>query len=319
MSPELKIENKESRIKPSGYWLIAILISLLGAICFSTKAIFVKLAYRDSDVDSVTLLALRMLFSLPFFLSTAFFSSRKNSNVKFTNKQWLYVAIIGCLGYYISSYLDFAGLRYVSAGIERLILFIYPTFVVLISALWFKEPIKKIQIAALLITYAGLLIAFVGEVQINLTGNNFYFGSLCILLCAVTYAIYIAGSGKLIPVIGSVKFNSYAMSFACAGVLLHFYLSNKNSLFELPSIVYLYALGMAIISTVVPSYLVAISLNRIGANNTAIIASIGPVSTILQAWYFLGEHVSLWQWLGTIFILCGVLMISWKGSSKRGA
>ena len=295
-----------------GFWFVAVIISLLGAICFSTKAIFVKLAYRDSDVDTISLLALRMLFSLPFFVTAAAFSSGKQSNVKFTPRQWLFVALVGCLGYYVSSFLDFVGLQFVSAGIERLILFIYPTFVLLISSFIFREVISMRQKLALAITYLGLVIAFVSEAKVNSTGADFYFGAGCIMLCALTFALYIVGSGKLIPSIGSVKFNSYAMSFACAGVLLHYFMTSDNSLSEWPGIVYGYSIAMAIVSTVIPSYLVSVSLNRLGANNTAIIASIGPVSTILQANYFLGEEVSTLQWLGTFFILIGVLMISWK-------
>jgi drug/metabolite transporter (DMT)-like permease len=146
--------------KSADYFVSGIVIALIGAICFSTKAIFVKLAYRDTEVDAVSLLALRMVFSLPFFLVTAFVSSSKQSNVRFTPRQWIYIAIIGCLGYYVSSLLDFLGLQYVTAGIERLILFTYPTLVVLMSALIFKEKIKPMQWVALVITYAGLLIAF---------------------------------------------------------------------------------------------------------------------------------------------------------------
>ncbi|MDZ7647736.1 MAG: DMT family transporter [Cytophagales bacterium] len=153
--------------KSGDYFLGGILLALLGAICFSTKAIFVKLAYRDTEVDAVTLLALRMIFALPFFLITAFANSKKQNNVRFTTRQWIYIAIIGCLGYYVSSLLDFLGLQYVTAGIERLILFIYPTLVVLMSAVLFKEKIKPIQWIALFVTYAGLLIAFLGEVNFN--------------------------------------------------------------------------------------------------------------------------------------------------------
>lgn len=302
--------------KTSGYWFVAVLISLLGAICFSTKAIFVKLAYRDSSVDTVSLLALRMLFSLPFFASAAAFSSGKQSNIKFTTRQWLLVALVGCLGYYVSSYLDFVGLQFVSAGIERLVLFIYPTFVVLISFLIFKVAVTARQKWALLITYAGLFIAFFSEARINTAASGFYFGAGCILLCALTYALYIVGSGRLIPAIGSVKFNSYAMTFACVAVLLHFFITSDHSLLDWPVIVYGYALAMALISTVIPSYLVSISLNRLGSNNTAIIASIGPISTILQASWFLDETTSIYQWFGTIFILAGILMISWKASDK---
>jgi drug/metabolite transporter (DMT)-like permease len=292
-----------------------VLISALSAICFSTKAIVVKLAYNNTEVDTITLLALRMLFSLPFFIGAAIFSSQKETNVRFTTRQWLSVAVIGLLGYYVSSFLDFVGLQYVSAGIERLILFIYPTFVVIISAVWFKVAVSKRQIAALVITYGGLLIAYISEAKVNITDPDFFFGSLCIFICAITFAIYIAGSGRLIPSIGSVKFNSYAMSFACLGVLTHFVLTSNVSLLDLSPQVYGYSAFMAIISTVIPSYLVSIGLKLLGANNTAIISSLGPISTILQASYFLGESVSALQWLGTLCILVGILMISWKAGS----
>jgi drug/metabolite transporter (DMT)-like permease len=216
----------------------------------------------------------------------------------------------------VSSYLDFVGLQYVSAGIERLILFIYPTFVVIISAVWFKVSVTKRQVAALVITYGGLLIAYISEAKINSADADFFFGSLCIFICAITFAIYIAGSGRLIPSIGSVKFNSYAMSFACLGVLTHFAVTSDVSLLDMSPQVYGYSAFMAIVSTVIPSYLVSIGLKRLGANNTAIISSLGPISTILQASYFLDESVSALQWLGTLCILVGILMISWKAQEN---
>ena len=128
--------------KSSGYLLGGILITILGSICFSAKAIFVKLAYFETSVDAVSLLALRMVFAIPFFLASALFASSKKDNVKFTPKQWVYIAFIGCLGYYVSSLLDFLGLQYISAGMERLILFMYPTIVVLMSSIILKEKIK---------------------------------------------------------------------------------------------------------------------------------------------------------------------------------
>ncbi|MFZ5970485.1 MAG: DMT family transporter [Bacteroidota bacterium] len=294
-----------------GLWIAGVIVSLVGAVCFSTKAIFVKLAYRDTDVDAVTLLALRMLFSLPFFTLSAWVYSSKENNVRFTGSEWAYVALIGCLGYYISSLLDFTGLQFVSAGIERLILFIYPTFVLLISSVWFKQKIYPRQWLAVAITYAGLLIAFLSEARIQ-AGPGFIKGSLLILSCAFTYATYIVGSGKLIPKVGAMKFNSYAMSFASAGVLVHFLLFSEVSLLGLPATVYMYSLLMALLSTVIPSYLVSASIKRLGANNTAIIASVGPVSTILQAYLFLGESITLLQLAGTFLILIGVLIISWR-------
>ena len=293
------------------YFMGGVLIALLGAICFSTKAIFVKLAYRDTIVDAISLLALRMVFSLPFFVVSAYASSSKQTNVKFTPRQWVSVAVIGCLGYYISSLLDFLGLQYVTAGIERLILFIYPTLVMLMSSLIFKERIKPLQWVALVITYVGLLIAFIGEVDLQSEhSNNFILGSVLIFICAFTYAAYIVGSGRLIPLVGAAKFNSYAMSFASIGVLLHFFLNSDISLLSFPPLVYVYSILMAIVSTVVPSYMVVEGIKRIGSDNTAIVGSIGPVSTLVLAYFFLQETISPFQIVGTLMILFGVLLVS---------
>jgi drug/metabolite transporter (DMT)-like permease len=287
------------------------LISILGAICFSTKAIVVKLAYLEYPVDAITLLAIRMMFSLPFFLASAFITSNQKENVRFTARQWMQIATLGCFGYYISSLLDFQGLKFVSAGIERLILFVYPTFVLSISVVWLKRKVRPIEWVAVLITYVGLFIAFAGEARFQ-DSPDFYLGSTLILICAITYAIYIAGSGAMIPVVGAIKFNSYAMSFAVAAVLVHFMITSTQSIVGLPLGVYVYGFLMAIVSTVIPSYLVSISIKRLGANTTAIIASIGPVSTILQASLLLGESVSALEIAGTGFILLGILVISWK-------
>lgn len=301
---------KTASIKSNQQLVQGILLALLGAVCFSTKAIFVKLAYRDTQIDALTLLAWRMIFSVPFFVGAAAISSSKATNTKFTPRQWAYIAIIGCLGYYISSLLDFLGLAYVSAGIERLILFVYPTLVLLMSAVIFKVKIKPLQWLAVAITYVGLAIAFISETDWSAPqSNNFLLGSLYIFICAFTYAAYIVGSGRLIPQVGASKFNSYAMSFASVGVFLHFALFSNVSLFHLPSLVYVYSFLMAVFSTVIPSYLVTAAINRMGSDNTAIVGSVGPVSTIVLANIFLGEAITFWQLAGTLLILVGVLII----------
>jgi drug/metabolite transporter (DMT)-like permease len=298
------------------YFVGGIIICVLGAVCFSTKAIFVKLAYRETDIDAITLLALRMLFSLPFFILSAAVSSNKTTNVRFTRQQWLEIAAIGCLGYYISSLLDFLGLQYISAGIERLILFVYPTLVLLISSIIFKTRITSRQWLALLVTYVGLIAACVPEIQGTEAGENFWKGSLLILVCALTYALYIVGGGRLIPVVGASKFNSYAMSFAALAVLIHFFVTSDHSLFNQSTTVYLYSFTMAIISTVIPSYLISEGIKRVGSGNAAIVASIGPVSTILQAAIFLYEPIRTLQLLGTGLILAGVFMIGQKKQAE---
>jgi drug/metabolite transporter (DMT)-like permease len=178
------------------------------------------------------------------------------------------------------------------------------------SAIIFKVKIKPVQWLALVITYFGLAIAFFGEVDFNSPQNkNFLFGSVMVFICAFTYAGYIVGSGRLIPKVGAAKFNSYAMSFACAGVLLHFFLFSDVSLFHLPLTVYVYSFLMAVFATVIPSYLVAAAINRIGSDNAAIVGSVGPVSTILLANFFLSEAITIWELVGTACILIGVLII----------
>jgi len=254
-----------------------------------------------------------MIFAIPFFLGSALITSSKKGNVKFTPKQWVYIAFIGCLGYYISSLLDFLGLQYISAGMERLILFMYPTLVVLMSAAILKERIKTKQVIALVLTYAGLLLAFAGEVNIGASNDpNFYLGCFLVFGCAVTFAAYIVGSGKLIPLVGPVKFNSYAMSFAAIGVLLHFVITSDKSLLHLDNKVYLFSFLMAIISTVIPSYLRSEGIKRIGPETASIVTSIGPASTIIQANIFLDEPIFALQIAGTVLILSGVTLISWK-------
>lgn len=297
----------------SPYFIWGIVIALAGSVCFSTKAIFVKLAYRDTDVDAVSFLALRMIFSLPFFVSSALVSSSKTGNIKFTGKQWLSIAIVGCLGYYISSLLDFLGLQFISASMERLILFIYPTIVVLITAFYFKQKIRPLQWIALLLTYAGLFVAFAGELNnAELQSENFGLGAILIFACAITFAIYVVGSGQIIPVVGAAKFNSYAMTFAAAGVLSHYFVAGSTSLIHYNITVYLYAFSMAVVSTVIPSYLISEGIKRIGSDNAAIVASVGPVSTLIQAYYFLDEPIVALQIAGTALILTGVILVGWK-------
>ena len=300
----------ETPMKNQSKFFSGFFIAFFGAILFSTKAILVKLAYRDTGVDAITLLALRMIISLPFFLTSAWVTSSKAENEKFTTQQWFYVAAIGCLGYYISSLLDFVGLQHVTAGMERLILFVYPTLVLLLSAVIFKQRMKGVQLVATLVTYVGLVIAFVAEIDFaQPPSGDFFFGSLMIFLCAITYASYIVGSGRLIPELGAAKFNSYAMTFASLAVLLHFFISADSSILNLPISAYAYGFLMAVFATVLPSYMVAEGIRRIGSGNTAIVGSVGPVSTLVMAYLVLGESFSVAQAFGTAMILSGVYII----------
>ena len=294
--------------------LAGLLITLIGAILFSTKAIIVKKAFNTIHIDALTLLTLRMIFSLPFYLVAAFLTSNQKGNVRMSTKQWGYVILLGLFGYYLSSLFDFIGLQYITAGLERLILFLYPTFTVLINVYFFKQRMSGAQKIALLLTYSGIAIAYYGELHIDTSNPHFYLGSLFVFMCAITYSIYIAGSGKIIPYIGSAKFTAFAMLAATAGIFIHFLLKgNMGSLNVGPGMWY-YGLSLAIVATVVPSFMVSNGLKRIGANNVAIISAIGPVSTIVQAHYFLGERIFTEQIIGTALVIAGVLLTGWKRS-----
>jgi drug/metabolite transporter (DMT)-like permease len=301
------------------------LISFTGAILFSTKAILVKLAFRDTHTDALTLLTLRMLLSLPIYLLAAYWGTRKEGNVKMSRRQWLWVMVLGLLGYYLSSFFDFVGLQYISAGLERLILFLYPSFSVLINSFAFRQRISKAQYGALALTYTGIGIAYFGELRIDTGNPNFYWGSLLVFMCAVTYAFYLSGTGKMVPVLGAAKFTTYSMLAATTAVLLHFFI--REALGSEPALpvgagsgtLWGYGIMLALVATVIPSFMLSAGMKRIGANNAAIVTSVGPVSTILQAHFFLGDKIFAEQVVGTALVIVGVLLIGWKGQKQEAA
>jgi drug/metabolite transporter (DMT)-like permease len=293
-------------------YLLGASLVFFGAVCFSAKAVLIKYAYNHYKIDSVSLLCLRMVFAFPFYAGVAFYLSRKENYIKLKQKQWLVLALLGIVGYYVSSILDFEGLNYVTASVERLILFIYPTLVVVFSALFFRKKIKLIQYLALALTYTGMLIAFIPDLKAGIN-NNLLIGATWIFISAVTYACYMIGSGEMIPALGSLKFTSFAMMFATLAILIHFCLINGFNLFHFPAGVYWISIAMAIFSTVLPTFAVSEGIRMIGSGNASIIGGIGPVSTIVLANIYLGEAISVQQLAGTFVVLAGVLMISWKG------
>jgi drug/metabolite transporter (DMT)-like permease len=293
------------------------LITLTGAILFSTKAILVKLSFKDTRVDALTLLALRMIFSMPFYIVAAAISSKKKYSTRMTKRQWLYVILLGTFGYYLSSYFDFIGLQYVSAGLERLILFLYPSFAVLINAFLFGQKINRIQKIALVLTYVGIGIAYFGELRIDTRTPDFYWGSFLIFLCAITYSFYLAGSGRMIPLIGATKFTAYAMLASTFGVLIQFSIRGHFNDHILSSTLIHYSILIALLATVIPSFMLSYGIKQIGSNNVSIITSIGPVSTILQAHFILGDKIFAEQAAGTLLVILGVLMIGWQSTQGR--
>ncbi|MEO6489272.1 MAG: DMT family transporter [Ferruginibacter sp.] len=292
-------------------YTVGFIITFIGSILFSTKAIFVKLAFANTDVDAITLLALRMAFAVPFYIIVAAFYSSKPGNVKFTLLQWVKIIFLGFIGYYLSSLFDFIGLQYVSAGLERLILFLYPTFAILLNAAIYEKKINRIQRIALLLTYLGIGIAYFSEMKLDSSDPNFYLGTFFIFLCAVTFAIYLVGSGRLIPMVGATKFTAYTMTAAAVGVITHYFVAG-SAVHHFTNPILGYGLMIAVIATVIPTFFISNGLKKIGSNNVAIISSVGPVSTILQAHFILGEKLLFAQIAGTALVISGVLLTGWR-------
>jgi drug/metabolite transporter (DMT)-like permease len=286
--------------------IFGVIFALLAAIGFSGKAILVKLAYLD-HVDAITLLALRMLFSVPFFIGVAFWSWRRHAEPLDRHDRILVVAL-GLLGYYLSSFLDFLGLQYISAGLERLILFLYPTMTVVLLALLYKKPIGRKVMAAMALSYAGIALVFLHDVGMQQEGV--VLGATLVFLSTLSYSLYLVGAGHAIRRIGTTRFTAYAMIVASAACLLQFGVMHSPAALDLPVRVYGLAFAMAIFSTVLPVFLLSYAIRRIGSGSASLIGSIGPVSTIYMAYVFLGEHVSLLQIAGSALVLAGVLMIS---------
>ena len=303
------MEGKKHTVTLAGF-----IITIIGSILFSTKAIIVKVAFKNTSMDALTLLMLRMTFSLPFYLAAIWFA-RREGLTPLTTRQWLGVIGLGLFGYYLSSLFDFIGLQYVTAGLERLILFLYPTFAVFINAFVFKQPVVRTQKIALFLTYTGIAIAYIGELRIGDFGNNpnFIWGSFLIFLCSITYSIYIVGSGRLIPTVGVTRFTAYAMLSSTAGVFAHFALGGGSlQLLQEAGTHVWYGILLAVVATVLPTFLLSNGMKRIGSNNVAIISAIGPVSTIIQAHFILGEKIFPAQIAGTLLVIIGVVLIGWK-------
>ena len=293
---------------PVKYRVIGSLLMLLGSILYSSKAILVKLAYRH-EIDSLSLLALRMLFALPFYIVILLWVNRKSDQSVLSRQDWIKVMGIGLTGYYLASMFDFAGLQYISAGLERLILFMYPTIVVLILTFGYRKKIEGTTVLALLLTYGGIILAFVTDTS-TISKEHLNTGAGLVFMAALSFALYIIWSSSLVQRVGTLRFTAIGMLAAAAAVLTHHAVILQWDLWSYPKEVYSLALLMAFFATVIPSFLVMEAIRRIGPSRGAIIGSVGPISTIVMAYYLLGEAFGVWQLVGTGLVILGVLLIS---------
>ena len=282
-------------------------IAIGGAVLFSTKAIVAKLLYRY-HIDAVTLIAFRMLFSLPVFAGVAIWKMRTQPPLS-SRDRWRLVGL-GLVGYYLSSYLDFLGLQYISVGLERLILFLTPTFVLLVTALVFKRRIGRAQWAALALSYCGIVLVFLHDLHGGAGG--IVTGSLLVLGSAAAYAVYLLGTGEMVKRIGSLRLVAYAMCVSSVACILQFFLLRPASMLVQPLPVYGLSLVNGIFCTIFPVFMTMVAVQRIGAATASQAGMIGPVSTLFLGWALLGEPITAVQLAGTALVLAGIYMLSLK-------
>lgn len=278
---------------------------MVGAVAFSGKAIIVKLAYRHG-VDPVTLIMLRMLFALPIFLVMAWWASRGKPAL--TRKDWLGVLGLGFTGYYLSSFLDFAGLQYISASLERLILYLNPTLVLLLSLLFYRKRISLRQMAGMAISYAGVVLVFGHEITAQ--GSHAAWGALLIFLSAAAYALYLVYSGEIVRRLGAIRLVGLASTVACLFCILQFVLLRPLTLEHVAPEVLWLSLINATVCTVAPVLMVMMAIERIGASMTAQTGMVGPISTILMGVLILDEPFTVWIAAGTVLVLAGIYVFT---------
>lgn len=280
---------------------------MLAAFGFSFKAILIKLAY-PYGVEAVTLLVLRMSFALPVFAWVGFAASRGAPSLP--PRDWLMIMGLGFLGYYGASILDFVGLRYISAGLERLILFTYPTLTLLLGVVLHKRAVSGREKLAVLLCYVGIAAAFAHDLRLSSDSSAVWIGGAFVFASSVCYAIYLTGSARMIARLGAWRFSALAMLVSTAATFAHFLATQPLATLAQPWQVYVLGAAMALVSTVLPVFALAAAIRRIGSGQAALVGMVGPVLTIVFAALLLGEGFSAAQMLGATLVIVGVAIVS---------
>ena len=291
------------------YRAIGIAMAITGDVCFSLRPILIKLAY-GYVVDPITLLALRMIFSLPFFLAAAAWVGRDATRTRLTPRDVWAIVFLGFIGYYLASFVDFLGLQYVSAGLGRLIVFLYPTLVVLLSIVFLQKRPSIREIVALVLTYSG--IAVVMSTLLGDGNANLPLGAALCFASATGYAVYLVAGSQVVQRVGSIRFTAYATTVASIFCIAQFLLLRPLSALALPASVWVYSVILATVSTVLPLFLQAEALRRIGATEFALVGAVSPVSVAVMSALGLGEPFGPRQMAGAVLVIGGVLLVSLK-------
>lgn len=284
-----------------------VLCAVAGTIAFAFRPVLIKLGYAAAPISATTLLFLRMTLSLPFFLVVAW--AMRNAPA-IARRDWAGIVGLGLLGYYFASLLDFIGLQYIPAGLGRLIMFLYPTLVVILSAVFLSKRPTARELAALAVTYAGIALVLSHQLVAPAENRLFFFGAALVFSSAMCYAVYLVTGGQLIKRVGSMRFTAYTMIVSSIPAMIQFALVEGPAALHLPGEVWIYAIALATLCTVLPVFLVAEALKRIGASQFALIGALGPVTTVLADFVFLAGKLSSLQLLGGALVVGGVLLVT---------
>ena len=285
-------------------------MAIVGVLGFSFKAILIKLAYAWAPIDAVTLLALRMIYAAPIFLLMALWSTRGRGTPPMARRDWFAILWLGFIGYYLASLLDFLGLQYITASLERLVLYLYPTFVVILSALLLRKRITRRTLVAVVLSYAGIALVFSHDLRIGGDMTATITGGALVLAGALLYALYLVQAGDILQRLGSLRFTAYAMLGSTLFVLAQFTLTRPWSALDVPSAIHWISVAMAVVSTALPTWLIAESVRRMGANAASLLGALGPVFTIGFGAMILGEPIHAIQLAGAALVLTGVLLVT---------
>jgi drug/metabolite transporter (DMT)-like permease len=297
-------------LSPASYRAAGLAFALVGVLAFSFRPVLVKLAYAAHPLSPATLLFLRMMLSLPFFVAIAW--GLRGSGPRLAARDWAAVAGLGFLGYYAASYLDFIGLQYIGAGVGRLIFFLYPTLVLVIAFLFLRKRPSGAELAALGMSYAGIALVVSSQLQAGSEGRLFAFGVLLVFASALCYAAYLVAGSEVVKRIGSMRFTAYSMIAATVPAVVQFFALEPVSALDLPSEVWGLAIAMATLSTALPVFLQAEALKRIGPSRFALIGAAGPVSVAATSAIGLDEPFTAVQAAGAALVILGVLIVSLK-------
>ena len=283
---------------------------MVGVLGFAFKAILIKLVYASTPIDAVTLLKLRMAYSAPFFALMAWWSTRAQDAKPLARHGWLSIAWPGLIGYDLSHMVDFIGLQYVTAALERLMLYLYPTIVVVLSAIFFKQRITGRIVVALVLSYVGILLVFARDLELAGDPGALWLGAALVFASSFLYACYLVGVGPVIARLGSLRFIALAMLTSALFIFAHFLATRPVTALLVPVRIHFLSLTMAVFSTVLPTYLIAEAIKRIGASRTSLLGSMGPLFTIWLGSWLLDEPVHPVQLVGAALVLAGVALVT---------